>query len=75
MRADVATLLPRASAPLAGSHRAFGGTVSGGPDFAYRLCCERVNESALEGLDLSKWRVAFSGSEPIRPDTLERFAA
>ncbi|MFV3415782.1 non-ribosomal peptide synthase/polyketide synthase [Pseudomonas nitroreducens] len=53
----------------------FGGTVSGGPDFAYRLCCERVNESALEGLDLSKWRVAFSGSEPIRPDTLERFAA
>ncbi|MHB9796209.1 non-ribosomal peptide synthase/polyketide synthase [Pseudomonas sp. MT3] len=53
----------------------FGGTVSGGPDFAYRLCCERVNETALEGLDLSKWRVAFSGSEPIRPDTLERFAA
>ncbi|WP_325437736.1 non-ribosomal peptide synthase/polyketide synthase [Pseudomonas nitroreducens] len=53
----------------------FGGTVSGGPDFAYRLCCERVNEAALEGLDLSKWRVAFSGSEPIRPDTLERFAA
>uniref|UniRef100_UPI0028AEB422 non-ribosomal peptide synthetase n=1 Tax=Pseudomonas nitroreducens TaxID=46680 RepID=UPI0028AEB422 len=53
----------------------FGGTVSGGPDFAYRLCCERVNEAALEGLDLSQWRVAFSGSEPIRPDTLERFAA
>ncbi|WP_370601383.1 non-ribosomal peptide synthase/polyketide synthase [Pseudomonas nitroreducens] len=53
----------------------FGGTVSGGPDFAYRLCCERVNEAALEGLDLSTWRVAFSGSEPIRPDTLERFAA
>ena len=53
----------------------FGGTVSGGPDFAYRLCCERVNEAALEGLDLSRWRVAFSGSEPIRPDTLERFAA
>ncbi|KAF1072469.1 MAG: Linear gramicidin synthase subunit D [Pseudomonas citronellolis] len=53
----------------------FGGTISGGPDFAYRLCCERVNEAALEGLDLSTWRVAFSGSEPIRPDTLERFAA
>ncbi|MCP8466331.1 non-ribosomal peptide synthase/polyketide synthase [Pseudomonas sp. ZM23] len=53
----------------------FGGTISGGPDFAYRLCCERVNESALEGLDLSCWRLAFSGSEPIRQDTLERFAA
>ena len=52
----------------------YGGTVSGGPDFAYRLCCERIRESAMEGLDLSSWRLAFSGSEPIRPDTLERFA-
>ena len=53
---------------------AYGGTISGGPDFAYRLCSERVSESALERLDLSKWRVAYSGSEPIRLDTLERFA-
>ena len=52
----------------------YGGTISGGPDFAYRLCSERVSESALERLDLSKWRVAYSGSEPIRLDTLERFA-
>ncbi|WP_330209752.1 non-ribosomal peptide synthetase [Pseudomonas sp. AM4(2022)] len=52
----------------------YGGTISGGPDFAYRLCCERVSESALERLDLSRWRVAYSGSEPIRLDTLERFA-
>ena len=52
----------------------YGGTVSGGPDFAYRLCCERIGEGAMEGLDLSRWRLAFSGSEPIRPDTLERFA-
>ncbi|WP_458375708.1 non-ribosomal peptide synthetase [Pseudomonas pergaminensis] len=53
---------------------AYGGTISGGPDFAYRLCSERVSDSALERLDLSKWRVAYSGSEPIRLDTLERFA-
>ncbi|KAA0944446.1 non-ribosomal peptide synthetase [Pseudomonas sp. ANT_H14] len=52
----------------------YGGTISGGPDFAYRLCSERVSDSALERLDLSKWRVAYSGSEPIRLDTLERFA-
>ncbi|MFL1493541.1 non-ribosomal peptide synthetase [Pseudomonas antarctica] len=52
----------------------YGGTISGGPDFAYRLCSERVSESALKRLDLSQWRVAYSGSEPIRLDTLERFA-
>ncbi|PTQ68386.1 non-ribosomal peptide synthetase [Pseudomonas sp. GV071] len=52
----------------------YGGTVSGGPDFAYRLCSERVSASALATLDLSGWRVAFSGSEPIRQDSLERFA-
>ncbi|WP_460122160.1 non-ribosomal peptide synthetase [Pseudomonas sp. S2_C03] len=52
----------------------YGGTISGGPDFAYRLCSERVSESALERLDLSSWRVAYSGSEPIRLDTLDRFA-
>ncbi|MGE7813568.1 non-ribosomal peptide synthetase [Pseudomonas sivasensis] len=51
----------------------YGGTISGGPDFAYRLCSERVSESALERLDLSTWRVAYSGSEPIRLDTLDRF--
>ncbi|MDN4546617.1 non-ribosomal peptide synthetase [Pseudomonas sp. C32] len=52
----------------------YGGTISGGPDFAYRLCNERVSESALQRLDLSGWRVAYSGSEPIRLDTLESFA-
>ncbi|HET8938449.1 MAG TPA: AMP-binding protein [Polyangiales bacterium] len=54
-------------------------TVSGGPDFAYRMCVDRIDDSALEQLDLSSWRVAFCGSEPIRSGTLtgfsERFAA
>ncbi|WEZ87158.1 non-ribosomal peptide synthetase [Pseudomonas sp. NyZ480] len=53
---------------------AYGGTISGGPDFAYRLCSERVSEAALAGLDLSRWRVAYSGSEPIRQDSLATFA-
>ncbi|MBA1200955.1 non-ribosomal peptide synthetase [Pseudomonas capeferrum] len=53
----------------------YGGTISGGPDFAYRLCNERVSEAAMAELDLSRWRVAYSGSEPIRQDSLEAFAA
>ncbi|QXI44879.1 non-ribosomal peptide synthetase [Pseudomonas wayambapalatensis] len=53
----------------------YGGTISGGPDFAYRLCSERVSEAALAGLDLSRWRVAYSGSEPIRQDSIETFAS
>ncbi|MHC6226530.1 non-ribosomal peptide synthetase [Pseudomonas sp. X10] len=52
----------------------YGGTISGGPDFAYRLCSERVSDAALAGLDLSRWRVAYSGSEPIRQDSLQAFA-
>lgn len=52
-------------------HRA---TVSGGPDFAYRLCLERIRESQLPGLDLSSWRLAFSGAEPVRHETLTAFA-
>ncbi|NRR33611.1 amino acid adenylation domain-containing protein [Oxalobacteraceae bacterium] len=49
------------------------GTISGGPDFAFRLCLERVREAQLAGLDLSSWRVAFSGAEPVRHDTLASF--
>ena len=49
------------------------GTVSGGPDFAYRLCLERIRDDQLKALDLSSWRVAFSGAEPVRHDTLTGF--
>ncbi|RRV07264.1 amino acid adenylation domain-containing protein [Pseudomonas sp. v388] len=52
----------------------YRGTISGGPDFAYQLCAARVSDSALERLDLSHWRVAYSGSEPIRQDSLDNFA-
>ena len=50
-----------------------GGTVSGAPDFAYRLCADVIRDKTLEQLDLSKWRVAFSGSETVRPTTLDSF--
>ncbi|MCM5682956.1 amino acid adenylation domain-containing protein [Schlegelella sp. S2-27] len=49
------------------------GTISGGPDFAFRLCLERVKEAQAATLDLSCWRVAFSGAEPVRHDTLQAF--
>ncbi|MGC4060234.1 MAG: amino acid adenylation domain-containing protein [Aquabacterium sp.] len=51
------------------------GTISGGPDFAYRLCLERIKDEQLARLDLSSWRLAFSGAEPVRHDTLEAFVA
>ncbi|SIT01212.1 TauD/TfdA family dioxygenase [Achromobacter sp. MFA1 R4] len=50
-------------------------TVSGGPDFAYRLCVERVTPEQIGRLDLSHWRIAFSGAEPVRNDTVDGFAA
>ncbi|MET0342257.1 MAG: non-ribosomal peptide synthase/polyketide synthase [Polyangiales bacterium] len=49
------------------------GTVSGGPNFAYRMCVERIR-GGDEGLDLSRWRLAFCGAEPIQPATLRAFA-
>ncbi|HEY1956188.1 MAG TPA: fatty acyl-AMP ligase [Polyangiaceae bacterium] len=50
------------------------GTISYGPNFAYALCCKRIRERELEGVDLSSWRVAGCGAEPIRPETLDAFA-
>jgi acyl-CoA synthetase (AMP-forming)/AMP-acid ligase II/acyl carrier protein len=49
-------------------------TTSGGPNFAYDLCMDKINPSELANLDLSSWEVAFNGAEPIRAETLERFA-
>ena len=52
----------------------FRAHTSGGPNFAYELCVRRVTPDQLDGLDLSRWRVAFNGSEPVRPSTVRRFA-
>jgi acyl transferase domain-containing protein/acyl-CoA synthetase (AMP-forming)/AMP-acid ligase II/NADPH:quinone reductase-like Zn-dependent oxidoreductase/acyl carrier protein/nucleoside-diphosphate-sugar epimerase len=48
--------------------------ISGGPDFAYRQCLIKIRDEELARLDLSAWRLAFSGSEPVRASTLEAFA-
>ncbi|HKG78328.1 MAG TPA: condensation domain-containing protein [Pyrinomonadaceae bacterium] len=49
-------------------------THSGGPNFAYDLCVRSIGEPQLATLDLSSWRVAYNGAEPIRADSLARFA-
>ncbi|MEH2625097.1 amino acid adenylation domain-containing protein/non-ribosomal peptide synthase protein (TIGR01720 family) [Bradyrhizobium sp. AZCC 1719] len=50
-----------------------GGTLSGGPDFAFALCADRISDETIDRLDLSRWRFAFSGSEFVRQPTLRRF--
>ncbi|MBQ0755043.1 MAG: AMP-binding protein [Gammaproteobacteria bacterium] len=47
---------------------------SGAPNFAFELCLKAAEQEDLEGLDLSSWRVAFNGAEPIDADTMIRFA-
>ncbi|MFQ5789852.1 MAG: fatty acyl-AMP ligase, partial [Acidobacteriota bacterium] len=51
-------------------HRA---TVSPAPNFAYSLCVERIGDAELEGVDLSSWRLALNGGEPVMASVLERF--
>ncbi len=52
----------------------FRATVSGGPSFAFDACLRRVRDEDLAGLDLSAWKVAYCGSEPVRAATLRAFA-
>ena len=48
---------------------------SGAPNFAYDMCVSKVTAAEMQTLDLTSWRVAYSGAEPIRSSTLENFAA
>jgi acyl-CoA synthetase (AMP-forming)/AMP-acid ligase II/acyl carrier protein len=51
----------------------FGADVSGGANFAYDLCAAAGDRTEVAGLDLSRWRLAFSGAEPVRASTIDRF--
>ncbi len=51
------------------------GTLSAGPNFAYELCLRRIADEDIRGLDLSSWRIAFNGAEPVSADTIDRFCA
>jgi fatty-acyl-CoA synthase len=52
-------------------HRA---TIAPAPNFAYELCVRKIADKDLQGLDLSSWRAATNGAEPVRAETLQRFA-
>ncbi|HEV7257963.1 MAG TPA: fatty acyl-AMP ligase [Bosea sp. (in: a-proteobacteria)] len=53
-------------------HRA---EVAAAPNFAFDLCVDRFRPEQMEGIDLSGWKIALNGAEPVRAATLERFSA
>ena len=52
----------------------YGGTLSASPNFGYEYCLRRLSDEDLAGLDLSSWRAAFNGAEPVSPETLNNFS-
>jgi 1-acyl-sn-glycerol-3-phosphate acyltransferase len=67
------SFLARPSRWLWAIHR-YRATLSAGPNFAYEILAAKVPDDELRGLDLSSWRVAFNGAEPVRAATLDKFA-
>lgn len=53
----------------------YGATTSGGPNFAYDHCVRSITPEQKAELDLSRWTLAFNGAEPVRRETMDRFAA
>jgi acyl-CoA synthetase (AMP-forming)/AMP-acid ligase II len=51
----------------------YRGTISPAPNFAYNLCLTRVADAEMEGVDLSGWRAALNGAEPVAPSVLRAF--
>jgi 1-acyl-sn-glycerol-3-phosphate acyltransferase len=49
------------------------GTIAAAPNFAYELCVRKIADKDIEGLDLSSWRIAMNGAEPVNPETMRRF--
>jgi acyl-CoA synthetase (AMP-forming)/AMP-acid ligase II len=49
-------------------------TITGGPDFSYAMCADRISPSQRSRIDLSSLEVAFSGAEPVRYETMEKFS-
>ncbi|MCC6779833.1 MAG: AMP-binding protein [Hyphomicrobiales bacterium] len=66
------SFLARPKSWLWAIHRC-GGTLTAGPNFAYELCLNKIDDADLEGLDLSKLRLAANGAEPVSIETLRRF--
>lgn len=67
------TFLLRPERWLWAVHR-YRATLSAAPNFAYELCTHRIEDAAVQRLDLSSLRMAFCGAEPVFATTLQRFA-
>jgi fatty-acyl-CoA synthase len=65
--------LSRPARWLRAFHR-YRGTIGAAPNFAYELAAAKISDDELKGLDLSAWRAALNGAEPVLPATLDRFA-
>jgi len=52
---------------------AYGGTISPAPSFAYGRCVAKIRDQELDGVDLSRWRVALNGAEPVAPRVARAF--
>ena len=55
-------------------HR-FRASLSAAPNFAYELCLRKIDDQSIRGLDLSSWRMALNGAEPVSPATMESFSS
>jgi 1-acyl-sn-glycerol-3-phosphate acyltransferase len=66
------TFLARPSRWLWAIHR-HRATLSAAPNFAYELCVNKIPGEEIEGLDLSSWRMALNGAEPVSPEAMRRF--
>ena len=67
------SFLARPARWLRSIHR-FRATMSAGPNFAYEIAATKIPDGEIEGIDLSAWRLAFNGAEPVRAASLDRFA-
>ena len=64
--------LTRPARWLRAFHR-YHGTMGAAPNFAYELAAAKISDEEIQGLDLSAWRAALNGAEPVLPATLDRF--
>jgi len=68
------TFMQRPLSWLRAIHR-YRAEVAGAPNFAFDLCVQRFRADQMRDVDLSCWKVAFNGAEPVRAETLDRFTA
>ena len=66
--------LSRPAKWLRAFHR-YRGTIGAAPNFAYELAAAKISDEEIKSVDLSSWRAALNGAEPVLPATLDRFVS